>query len=141
VEVDSGGCGLEIGDADAGTFEDRSSPVSKKECLVAHSAKPRICSDSASLINAGSIAWGTLASPLYMYSTKDLRFSNSISFIMTIGYLLSRYCVLNMLLKYGLHADNMTRCAFNACPPAKRVTSTNDSSSRSVSKTEKSVDL
>lgn len=67
--------------------------------LLAHSARPRICKDSASLINAESMCCGTLASPLYIYSTNDLRFSNSTSFIMTTGCLSFRNCDLNMFWK------------------------------------------
>ena len=40
-----------------------------------------------------------------------------------------------LTLKYGLHADNITRWAFKNCPSALKMTSTKDSSSNSVSKT------
>ena len=46
-----------------------------------------------------------------------------------------------LTLKYGEHADKMTRCARMNCPSALSVTSTRDSSSSKLSKTENSVDL
>ena len=44
-------------------------------------------------------------------------------------------------LKYGEQAERMTLWALMNCPSALRVTSTNDSSSKRLSKTEKRVDL
>ena len=50
---------------------------SASNCLVADTSNPLIFSDSPAFMKEDSICNGTLASPLYMYSTKDFRFSKS----------------------------------------------------------------
>ena len=64
---------------------------SASSCFVAHSAKPLIWSDSAVLMKDWSMCCGTLASPLYMYSTKALRLSKSTSFMKMTGCLSFKY--------------------------------------------------
>ena len=79
------GCSLD------GDDEDMLPKCSASSCLLEKSANPRICRDSASLIKAGSIGWATLVSPLYMYSTRDLRLSNSMSLMTMTGCLSFKY--------------------------------------------------
>ena len=64
-----------------------SSATCSSFCLLAPSARPRIWRLSAVWMKEGSMCWGTLASPLYMYSTRDLRLSKSTSFMMMTGCL------------------------------------------------------
>ena len=71
-------------------------PLSKDLLLLpeeeeAPSASPRICSVSAVLMKEESMCCGTLASPLYMYSTRALRFSKSTLLRMMMGSLLFMY--------------------------------------------------
>ena len=81
----------ECGGSLEGDDDDMLPKCSASSCLFEKSANPRICKDSASLIKAGSIGWATLVSPLYMYSTRDLRLSNSISLMTMTGCLSFRY--------------------------------------------------
>ena len=68
-------------------------------CLVAHSARPRTWRDSAVLMKDASMFWGTLASPLYMYSTRDFKLSKSTSFMNTTGCLSFNKLDLNRVCK------------------------------------------
>ena len=68
----------------------------ESSCFVADTSNPLIFSDSPALMKDESIWRGTLASPLYMYSTKDLTISKSMSDKKMVGLLFQYSPELNM---------------------------------------------